>query len=172
MSVSLPRPAQWVASTLALVAGLALLLLLVLTVADVISRNIQGRSILGTTDISTMLMVAIAFLGLGAAEIRGKHVTVSLVEARLPLLVRLICSGLRALLLAGLGCLLALGLTEVFLGALQRGETTNDVLRLATAPWRMMLVISFAVFFVLAIWREIHQFLELRRARSESEVRT
>lgn len=170
MSASLPRPARWVASAFSVLAGLCLLALVLLTVADVVSRNVQGRSILGTVEISTVLLVAVAFLGLGAAEITGKHVSVSLIEARLPRLGRLVLSGLRVLLLAAVGSLLILGLTEVYLGAVQRGETTNGVLGLATAPWKLILVISFLVFFVLALWREVHQFLALRGARSESGV--
>ncbi|MGJ9426425.1 TRAP transporter small permease subunit [Nesterenkonia halotolerans] len=159
------------ASAFSVVAGLCLLALVLLTVADVVSRNVQGRSILGTVEISTVLLVAIAFLGLGAAEVTGKHVSVSLIEARLPHLGRLGLSALRALLLAGVGALLILGLTEVYLGAVERAETTNGVLGLATAPWKLILVISFLVFFILALWREVHQFFALRRGSSASGVK-
>lgn len=172
MSASLPRPARWVASTFSVIAGLCLLALVLLTVADVVSRNVQGRSILGTVEISTVLLVAIAFLGLGAAEITGKHVSVSLIEARLPRLARLGLSLVRVLLLAALGLLLIFGLTEVYLGAVEREETTNGVLGLSTAPWKLILVISFLVFFALAVWREVHQFLALRAATSGSEVKS
>lgn len=170
MSAPLPRPVGWVASAFSMLAGLCLLALVFLTVADVVSRNVQGRSILGTIEISTVLMVGIAFLGLGAAEITGKHVSVSLIESRLPALGRLACSVLRLLLLVGLGALFILGMTEVYQGALQRGETTSGVLRLATAPWKLVLIMSFVVFFALAIWREIHQFLALRKDRPGKKV--
>lgn len=163
----LPRPARLTASAFNLLAGLFLLFLVCLTVADVVSRNVQGRSILGTIDISTMLMVAIAFLGLGAAEINGKHVAVSLLEERLPSVFRALFSVLRFLLLLSLGALLLWGLTDVFQSALDRGETTNDVLRLPTAPWKLILLISFAVFFLLALWQEARRFLSFRAEMRE-----
>lgn len=153
--ITLPRPVLMVARTLSVVAGILLLGLILLTIADVISRNARDRSIIGTVDIATMLLVAIAFLGLASAEADGRHVAVELFESRVGVRTRLVFSALRTLLLIGLGLLLAWGLSEVLLSAVDRGETTNDILRLPTWPAKVVLLASFVVFFVVAIWKEL-----------------
>lgn len=160
--VTLPRPVTMTVHALSAVAGLLLLGLIGLTIADVVSRNAGGRSIVGTVDISTMLLVAVAFLGLAAAEADGRHVAVELVENRVGARIRLVFSVVRALLLVGLGVLMTWGLGEVLVSALERGETTNDILRLPTWPAKLVLLGSFAIFFVVAVWKELLTFAALR----------
>ena len=43
---------------------------------------------------------------------------------------------------------------------------TNDILRLPTWPAKIVLLISFAAFFVVAIWRELHTFSAERAAQT------
>lgn len=162
--ITLPRPLTLFIRGLGLLAGLLLLAIILLTVADVVSRNLRDRSIVGTVDITTMLLVATAYLGLASAEADGRHVSVELVESRLGARARSVFSVLRAALLVGLGALMTWGLTEVLISAAERGETTNDILRLPTWPAKVILLISFAAFFVVAVWREA---LTLREIRSE-----
>lgn len=69
--VALPRAVTVIARGMSIVAGLLLLGVILLTVADVVSRNARDRSIVGIVDIATMLLVAIAFLGLASAEATG-----------------------------------------------------------------------------------------------------
>ena len=164
--VELPKPLVAISSVLSQIAGLLLLVLVVLTVADVLGRSLRDQSILGTVDISTMLLVAVAFLGLASAEVEGRHVMVDLVEMHLKPAVRVALGVLRVVLLAALGLLLLWGLQEVFLSALDRGETTNDILRLPTWPAKLVLFLSFALFFVVAIWKAV---LDTRTLRAGEE---
>lgn len=143
-------------------AGLLLLALMTLTVVDVVGRNMFGQSVLGTVDISTLLLVAIAFLGLASAEIDGRHVSVTLLEARFGFRRRMLLSGVRVVLLLGVGVLVVWGLGEVLISAFDRGETTNDVLRLATWPAKLVLFVSFLLFFVMAVWKEVLEFRAFR----------
>lgn len=161
--LSFPRPVGAIATAFNLSAGLLLLVLMVLTVADVAGRNLFGQSVLGTVDISTLLLVAIAFFGLASAEIDGRHVSVGLVEARFGFRTRMLLSGVRTVLLLVLGALIVWGMGEVFLSAFERGETTNDILHLPTWPAKLVLFVSFLLFFVLALWKEA---LELRAFRA------
>ena len=160
--ISFPRPVTGTATVLNLAAGLLLLALMFLTVADVVGRSVFGQSVLGTVDISTLLLVTIAFLGLASAEIDGKHVSVTLVEARFGHRNRMVLSGIRAVLLLVLGSLIVWGMGEVLLSAYDRGETTNDILRLATWPAKLVLFLSFLLFFVMAVWKEVLEFRTFR----------
>jgi TRAP-type C4-dicarboxylate transport system permease small subunit len=164
--ITLPRPVTLVAQALSAVAGVLLLGLILLTIADVVSRNARDRSIVGTVDIATMLLVAVAFLGLAAAEADGRHVVVELFESRFGLRTRMVLSVVRSLLLIGLGLLLTWGLTEVLVSATRRGETTNDILRLPTWPAKLVLLAAFALFFVVAIWKELLTLAALRAQQS------
>ena len=160
--VTLPRPVLVVARTLSVVAGILLVGLILLTIADVVSRNFRDRSIVGTVEIATMLLVAIAFLGLASAEADGRHVAVELFESRCGVRTRMVFSVLRTLLLIGLGVLLTWGLSEVLLSAVERGETTNDILRLPTWPAKVVLLASFVLFFAVAVWKEVLSIAALR----------
>lgn len=160
--ITLPRPLALAIRALGLTAGVLLLLIILLTVADVISRNLRDRSIVGTVDITTMLLVATAYLGLASAEADGRHVSVELVERRLGARARLAFSVVRSALFVGLGVLMTWGLTEVLISATERGETTNDILRLPTWPAKVVLLVSFAVFFIVTIWREVLTFAAVR----------
>lgn len=162
MNFGLPGAVRSAASWLGTVAGVLLLFVGGLTVADVVSRNASGQSILGVVEISTLLLVAIAFLGLAAAEVNGKHVTVSLVEERLGQNGRIALSVLRSIFLVILAVILLTGMSVVLESAFTRGETTNDVLRLPTWPAKVILLMSFAFFFVVALWKEFFIFRTLR----------
>lgn len=160
--VTFPRPVRALSSALSIIAGLVLFGLCALTVADVVSRNLRDQSILGAVEISALLLVAVAFFGLAAAEIDGRHVAVSLVEDRLGRRTRMALSLLRAVLLAVLGVLLVIGMVGVFGSAVERGETTNDILRLPTWPAKLAVLLSFGLFFILAVWKQVLTFLALR----------
>lgn len=157
-----PAPVRAIASAFHLVAGVLLLIIIVLTVGDVLSRNIQDKSILGTIDITTMLLVGVAFLGLATAEIEGRHVTVDLIEMQLKRPVRVGMAILRLVLLVLIGLLLVWGLVEVLQSAFERSETTNDILRLPTWPAKLVLLLSFAYFFFVAIWKAVWEIKFIR----------
>lgn len=157
-----PGPVRALTSLLTIVAGFILFGLAALTVADVASRNLRNQSILGAVEISAVLLVAVAFFGLAAAEIDGRHVSVGLVEDRLGRRARMALAILRTVLLTVLGVVLIVGMFGVLGSALDRGETTNDILRLPTWPAKLAVLLSFALFFVLAVWRQILTFLAVR----------
>lgn len=163
MSVAgVPRPLRVLASGMHVVAGLLLLGIAVLTVADVLSRTLRDTSILGTAEISAQLLVAVAFLGLASAELHGRHVSVGLLTDRLGRRGSTFAAGIRTVVLVLVGALLVWGLVQVLLSGVERGETTNGILRLATWPAKATLLLSFALFFVVAIGRSVSEWRETR----------
>ncbi|NYT69978.1 TRAP transporter small permease [Pusillimonas noertemannii] len=65
---------------LTLIAGVALALMMFVTVADVVLRNFFHVSILGTYDIVETMMVFVVFLGIGEAFLDDTHITVDVVD--------------------------------------------------------------------------------------------
>ncbi len=69
---------------LAFLAVICIVVALVATVADVTRRSLSGQSVKGVIELGEVLMVAIVFLGLGYAESRGAHVSMTAVVRRMP----------------------------------------------------------------------------------------
>lgn len=65
---------------LTLLAGVALALMMFVTVADVVLRNFFAIAILGTYDIVETLMVFVVFLGIGEAFQDDTHITVDVID--------------------------------------------------------------------------------------------
>lgn len=158
----LPKSIHSVALILSITAGICLLFIAGLTVADVVLRNIANKSILGTSDISSLLLVAIAFLGLSSAEIDGRHVSVELLEMHLARHTRCVLSIIRTVLFVVLSMVVVWGLIDVLLSAVERNETTNGILRLPTWPAKIVLLISFSFYFCVVIWKSIINFSDIR----------
>lgn len=66
-----------------LLAGLCLLMVTFLGIIDISGRFILDRPLLGQVEITRILLVFVAFLGLADAESRNSHVRISLLDSRL-----------------------------------------------------------------------------------------
>jgi TRAP-type C4-dicarboxylate transport system permease small subunit len=75
--------------SIARIAGLVamgvLLLMMLLTVADVFMRATLNKPIIGTIEITEQMMVAVVFLGFGWCALQGNHIRVDLFVSRYPL---------------------------------------------------------------------------------------
>jgi len=67
-----------------LVAAGVLILMMLLTAADVFLRAFLSKPIIGTTEITEQMMVAVVFLGFGWCALQGKHVQVDLFVSHYP----------------------------------------------------------------------------------------
>lgn len=63
-------------------AGLVLVGLLALTVADITGRTVFNNPVPGTVEVTSLLLVVLVFLGLGHSEDLGDHITVDLLYVR------------------------------------------------------------------------------------------
>jgi len=59
-----------------------LILMMLLTVADVFLRATLNKPIIGTTEITEQMMVAVVFLGFGWCALQGRHIRVDLFVSR------------------------------------------------------------------------------------------
>ena len=64
------------------VAGVALLAILFLTVADITLRYLFNAPVAGTVEVTSAVLVVIVFLGLAYSEDLGDHITVDLLYER------------------------------------------------------------------------------------------
>jgi TRAP-type C4-dicarboxylate transport system permease small subunit len=88
------QAASWAGKTgaaCALLAGL-------FTCLDIAIRNFGGQGILGTVDITQLMIVGCAFLTIPYGFMTESHVSVDIVTTRLPLRARALCRAFSALL--------------------------------------------------------------------------
>jgi TRAP-type C4-dicarboxylate transport system permease small subunit len=64
-------------------AGLALLALLVLTIANIIGRDVFNSPVEGTVEVTPLLLVMVIYLGFAHAQHLGDHISVDLMYAHL-----------------------------------------------------------------------------------------
>lgn len=166
----LPRLIDKLISNLSIVAGILLIIVAGLTVVDVAMRNALDKSVLGTVDISSLLLVCIVFLGLSSAEKDDKHVSVNLLEMHLTRRVRCAFSVIRTVLLILLAIVMVWGFSTNLISSIDGHKTTNGILRLSTWPAEFVLLISFICFFIVAIWKSINNFLDIRDGSEQNNI--
>lgn len=148
-----------------LIAGLALLAILVMITAEILSRNLLGRSMAFSWDYSAYAMGAAFMLGSADALRRGAHVRVTAVLESVPRpLSRILEFGACLVGLAACAAL-AWALTEMAYLSFQRGSTSATVMR-TPLVWPQSLVALGAIILTLQC---LAQLLRLGRGERLAE---
>ena len=117
-------------------------LLMVLTVANVILRDLFNAPIKGTPELSEFMMVIVIFLALAWCAVTRKHVMVDLIVSRFPSRVQAIVDSIT--LFATLGIFVIIT-WQSFLESMAVYDTTS-LLRLPHAPFYWIMTVGLAVF--------------------------
>lgn len=139
MMSSLERASHWLALVCRFVAGIALLALLAVTIADVgtryLSRLTEGAvdlRVSGSVELVSYLML-FSLLAAMAASVEKSQVVVEAFSHGLPSRIKNRLHGVYLLGFAALGLVLFIGLFESAAAAARHGEVTQD-LRLPMGP--------------------------------------
>lgn len=140
-------------SVCALLATTALVLLMLLTVADVAQRSATGQSIAGAVEIAPLILLAAVAFGLGNGEATGTHVRTSLVTDRLPSRIR---AAVRTVGYAA--CFILLTWLTVLsferaVEAFEYSDTTAGFQSIPTWPARAVVPIGFALWALTLLLR-------------------
>ncbi len=125
---------KWLETLSALLAGLALFAIMVLTFLDVGGRKLLSQSITGSLELTELLMVVVVFGALPLVSERGEHVVFDSLDPVIPDWLRMVQRALVHLLCAS--ALLALGWLMWKTGNdfMATGETTAQ-LKIVKAPF-------------------------------------
>jgi TRAP-type C4-dicarboxylate transport system permease small subunit len=138
------RAVRGMSSALAFVAGLGIVGLMLLTVADVALRKFAGRGIPGTLEISEVALVAVVFAALMAAEVNNVHVRTPILVERLSDRVANLAK-LLGLVPATLFVSWAAWLTAVEgLASTERGEFRFGIVAVPVWPAKLVIPIGLA----------------------------
>lgn len=125
-------------------AGLALLAIMVVTVANVILR-IPSSPLKGSVEISSMLFVIVFAFSVGLVTIKNDHVEVDLITRLMPLRVQNILRAIMTILGAGLWILIAWRTLVYGIDQYQIGEYNPVLYNMRVAPWRFALAFGLAI---------------------------
>jgi TRAP-type C4-dicarboxylate transport system permease small subunit len=81
----------WVAgvrAVLGTVAGVALFAMMTLTFVDVVGRKLFSHSLVGSVELTEMMMLAMIFAAIPLASLAGEHVVFDLLDSLLPVRVK------------------------------------------------------------------------------------
>jgi TRAP-type C4-dicarboxylate transport system permease small subunit len=136
------------------VAGVALFAMMTLTFIDVVGRKLFSHSVVGSVEMTEMMMLALIFAGMPLASLAGEHVIFDLLDSILPLRVKRWQATL-----ANLICTFLLGVAAWFvfgraMRTLAMGDTTAQLL-VPVAP------LHFAAAALLVICSLMHLYLAL-----------
>ena len=156
------RAVRGMSSALAFVAGLGIVGLMLLTVADVALRKFAGRGIPGTLEISEVALVAVVFAALMAAEVNNVHVRTPILVERMSGRVANLAN-LLGLVPATLFVSWAAWLTAMEgLASMERGEFRFGIVAVPVWPAKLVIPIGLAGLAVALIAKVV---TAVRRAR-------
>ena len=128
-----------------LVGMVFLLLMMLLTVADVIGRSIFNSPVTGTYEITAYMLVIIVLFGIAYTEQRGGNIRVELFSEKLPALGQLILYAIFTLMaLCYFAFVVWQGWLEGFVG--MRVGTSSDILHIPAYPFQF--IIPFGAFLI------------------------
>ena len=120
------------------VSGIFLIPLMLITAADVLSRDLFNRPIPGTTELSQYMLEVVILLGLAYTHQIKAHVAVSLFTSKLSPAIQSIFSMISSLI--GLSLFFILAWQGWVVGMEER--TVSDMLRVPQYPFRLLVALT------------------------------
>jgi C4-dicarboxylate transporter, DctQ subunit len=142
-----------------------LALMMLLVISDPFMRYVSGTPLYWSNEVSTLLMVVMAYTGLGVAFTKGHHVRITLIFNRLPMKAREVFWIVIALFTMGYIVILGFSLMRRAILSFMDGRVTQTA-ELPYYPWEMLVVIGLAGFFLavlLFVLNELPKVWDLRR---------
>ena len=141
---------------LAWFAAITLVAIMTLTFVDVIGRNFFGRALVGTVETVQLMMGVLVFSGLAVTELNRRHVVVETFQGLFPKPIKWLSGIVNSLLAVGITGLLLSQLFAKSMDVFHEGEFTQ-ILKIPYWPAAFLMLIGFALFFVLLVLRLIRE---------------
>ena len=141
---------QWIIEASGIVGVLFLLAMMMMTVVDVIMRYFFHRPIIGSVEISIVLMVCVVFLCMAWCTLNDGHIRVDIITGKLSKKGRLILNGFDNILTFVLALLIA---WRSFLEAVsvKDMEVTSPLLGIPRYPFVFVTALGFLLLFFAAL---------------------
>jgi TRAP-type C4-dicarboxylate transport system permease small subunit len=163
------RVVHAVTQVLAFLAVVCIVVVLVATVADVARRSFSGQSVKGVIELGEVLMVAIVFLGLGYAESRGAHVSITAVVRLMPPKTAAVVNGLGLLLMIIVVGWMVFVTADRAIESVAAQEYRFGLVRVPVWPARIAIAVGLAVYVLELLFRLLDNIQAARGLRSAVE---
>ena len=124
-----------------IVSSLTLLVMMLLTTGDVISRNIFNWPISGTFELSQYMLAVVVLLSIAYAQQERQHVRVDLLVSQMNLIRRTIIDIFFTIVALGFFVLLAWQGVSESMFAMQVGKS-SDILHIPAYPFEMLVAVG------------------------------
>ena len=138
---------------LAFLAVLGIVFMLLAVVADVTRRGLAGQSVKGVVELGEVMMVVIVFLGLGYAERRGAHVSMTLLVRKLSHRWSAVINGLGLLLVVVVVGWMVYVTADRALASFEVREYRFGLVRVPVWPARVAIAVGLAAYFLELLFR-------------------
>jgi len=165
------RTVHQATQVLAFIAVLCIVVILFAIVADVTRRTLFGKSVEGVVELSEVMMVAIVFLGLGFAERRGAHVSMTLLVRKLPPRTAAVVNGLGLLLVVAVVGWMIYVTGDRALASFEDREFRFGLVRVPVWPARIAIAVGLGAYFLELAFRLIDD-VRAATGRAPSTVAT
>lgn len=160
------RVVHTVTQVVAFLAVVCIVVALVATVADVARRSLSGQSVKGVIELGEVLMVAIVFLGLGYAESRGAHVSMTAVVRRMSPEKAAVVNVLGQLLMVTVVGWMAFVTADRAIESVAAQEYRFGLVRVLVWPARIAIAVGLAVYVLELLFRLMDNIQIARDLRS------
>jgi TRAP-type C4-dicarboxylate transport system permease small subunit len=140
------------------VAGLALLSILFLTVADITGRSAFRRPVPGTVELTGMILVIVVFLSVARSEDMGDHITIDLIYERVGTRFKMFLDIFADALTIVVVALLSYQLYQFVLRNQSSGAET-PVLDIPVWPFVLVAAVGSALYVVSTVMRLVLRFM-------------
>lgn len=148
---SIDRVWDKVEYVLTFIGGLCILACVLLISADVLLRNFVNRSIIGTTEIVSLLLMPVFMFGLAHVQRRKGHIVLEFATEKCSVVVKKILDLFGVLLGAFLCGAIVKRAFSMAIGSLQRGDVAAGAITLLIWPIRFALAVAIAILLIRLI---------------------
>jgi TRAP-type C4-dicarboxylate transport system permease small subunit len=141
----------WINRALALISAAGIVLIMVIVVTDVVLRKSTGGSLPGGIEYSTVLLVFVAFLGLGFAQAAGEHISTTILTDKLSPRTAAIVRGIGMALVTVVIAWMAWVSADRAIVAWQEGEARLGLIQVPVWPARIAVAVGLAGFLLQLI---------------------
>lgn len=139
---------------LVIVVGFVAMVMMLNVVADVTAKYLFHRPIYGTSElVGNYYMIAIVFLSVPLVELQNRQIYVDLFFGMFPRAVQVACLALTFVLQCGFHAVLGYESLNAAVEAMQKREIVEGFVAMSIWPARYLLVVGFALGFVIAVLR-------------------
>jgi TRAP-type C4-dicarboxylate transport system permease small subunit len=141
---------KWFVTVPAIIAGVVLVCIMLLTTADVILRFFFNSPITGCAEITQRLIIVAGFLGMGWCALSNMHIKVDLVVGKLPSKAQKVFSAFNYIVVAAVSFIVS---TQSYKQAslVKRMHVQSQLLGIPNFPFYYVVSISYFILFLTII---------------------